>query len=81
MVRVSVRYIAFLSRLYFIYRKHAHLSYAILFIFCYIFVLLYFFWAGPIRCVSFTPANLNPLPQFLFIGSDNGMISIVEHDE
>ncbi len=35
---------------------------------------------GPIRCVSFTPADLNPLPQFLFIGSDDGMISIVEQD-
>ncbi len=35
---------------------------------------------GPIRCVSFTPSDLNPLPQFLFIGSDDGMISIVEQD-
>ena len=35
---------------------------------------------GPIRCVTFTPEELNPLPQFLFIGSDNGMISIVEQD-
>lgn len=35
---------------------------------------------GPIRCVSFTPDDLNPLPQFLFIGSDDGMISIVEQD-
>ena len=72
-------YCIFISPLF--YRKHAHLSYALLVIFCYTFVLFYFFWAGPIRCVSFTPANLNPLPQFLFIGSDNGMISIVEHDE
>jgi len=36
---------------------------------------------GPIRCISFTPTDLNPLPQFLFIGSDDGMISIVEHEE
>ena len=49
--------------------------------FAILLFLFYFFGAGPIRCVSFTPANLNPLPQFLFIGSDNGMISIVEHDE
>lgn len=35
---------------------------------------------GPIRCVNFTPEDLNPLPQFLFIGSDDGMISIVEQD-
>lgn len=35
---------------------------------------------GPIRCVNFTPDDLNPIPQFLFIGSDNGMISIVEQD-
>ena len=35
---------------------------------------------GPIRCVNFTPEELNPLPQFLFIGSDNGMVSIVEQD-
>mmetsp|Transcript_8256 Transcript_8256/g.17836 ORF Transcript_8256/g.17836 Transcript_8256/m.17836 type:complete len:551 (+) Transcript_8256:741-2393(+) len=35
---------------------------------------------GPIRCVNFTSADLNPIPQFLFIGSDDGMISIVEQD-
>jgi hypothetical protein len=35
---------------------------------------------GPIRCLAMTPENLNPLPQHLFIGSDDGMISIVEHD-
>ena len=35
---------------------------------------------GPIRCLALTPEHLNPLPQHLFIGSDDGMISIVEHD-
>ena len=35
---------------------------------------------GPIRCLALTPESLNPLPQHLFIGSDDGMISIVEHD-
>eukprot|EP00536_Pseudo-nitzschia_multiseries_P005147 jgi/Psemu1/303133/fgenesh1_kg.93_\ len=35
---------------------------------------------GPIRCVSFTPSDLNPIPQFLFIGSDDGMISVVEQN-
>lgn len=35
---------------------------------------------GPIRTVSLTPDDLNPIPQHLFIGSDDGMISIVEHD-
>ncbi|KAL3918048.1 MAG: hypothetical protein SGILL_004429 [Bacillariaceae sp.] len=35
---------------------------------------------GAIRCLSMTPETLNPLPQHLFIGSDDGMISIVEHD-
>ncbi len=35
---------------------------------------------GPIRTVTLTPDDLNPIPQHLFIGSDDGMISIVEHD-
>ena len=35
---------------------------------------------GAIRCLAMTPESLNPLPQRLFIGSDDGMISIVEHD-
>jgi WD40 repeat protein len=34
---------------------------------------------GPIRCISFTADDL-PIPQHMFIGSDDGMISIVEHD-
>jgi WD40 repeat protein len=35
---------------------------------------------GPIRTISLTPDDLNPIPQHLFIGSDDGTISIVEHD-
>jgi hypothetical protein len=35
---------------------------------------------GPIRCVALTPADLNPIQQFLFVGSDNGMITIIEND-
>ena len=35
---------------------------------------------GPIRCLSMTPDLLNPLPQYLFIGSDDGMITIVDKD-
>jgi WD40 repeat protein len=33
---------------------------------------------GPIRCIAMTPVELNPIPQFLFIGSDDGMITIVD---
>lgn len=36
---------------------------------------------GPIRSISLTPDELNPLPQILFIGSDDGMISIVDREE
>lgn len=36
---------------------------------------------GPIRCISLTPDELNPITQHLFIGSDDGMISIVDRDE
>jgi WD40 repeat protein len=35
---------------------------------------------GPIRCISLTPAELNPIPQFLFIGSDDGLVTIVDRD-
>lgn len=35
---------------------------------------------GPIRCIALTAADLNPIAQFLFVGSDNGMITIVEND-
>jgi WD40 repeat protein len=35
---------------------------------------------GPIRCLTLTPDDLNPIPQFLFIGSDDGTITIVDED-
>jgi WD40 repeat protein len=35
---------------------------------------------GPIRCISLTPDDLNPIPQYLFIGSHDGMITIVSDD-
>ena len=36
---------------------------------------------GPVRSISLTPDDLNPTPQHLFIGSDDGMISIVDREE
>lgn len=35
---------------------------------------------GPIRCITLTPADLSPSEQFLFIGSDDGMITIIDDD-
>ncbi|CAB9514210.1 Lipopolysaccharide-responsive and beige-like anchor protein [Seminavis robusta] len=35
---------------------------------------------GPIRCISLTPEDLNPAPQVIFIGSDDGMVTIVDED-
>jgi WD40 repeat protein len=35
---------------------------------------------GPIRCITLTPEELNPIPQFLFIGSDDGLMTIVDRD-
>jgi hypothetical protein len=35
---------------------------------------------GPIRSIGLTSSELNPAPQYLFIGSDDGMITIVEED-
>lgn len=35
---------------------------------------------GPIQSIAFTPSDLNPVEQFLFIGSDDGMITIVDRD-
>lgn len=35
---------------------------------------------GPIRCIALTPDDLNPTEQFLFIGSDDGMMTIVDED-
>jgi hypothetical protein len=33
---------------------------------------------GPIKCIGLTPDELNPVEQYLFIGSDDGMITIVD---
>jgi WD40 repeat protein len=35
---------------------------------------------GPIQCISLTPDDLNPIQQFLFIGSHDGMITVVSED-
>lgn len=35
---------------------------------------------GPIRCLSLTPDELNPVPQYMFIGSHDGMITVVSED-
>jgi len=35
---------------------------------------------GPIRCITLSPGSLNPIGQYLFVGSDDGMITIVDHD-
>lgn len=35
---------------------------------------------GPIRCISMTSEDLNPIPQVMFIGSDDGMVTIVDED-
>lgn len=35
---------------------------------------------GPIRCIALTPSELNPIDQVLLIGSDDGMITIVDQD-
>ena len=35
---------------------------------------------GPIRCISLTPDDANPAPQFMYIGTDDGMVTIVDRD-
>jgi WD40 repeat protein len=35
---------------------------------------------GPIRCIALTPSDLNPIEQCLFIGSDDGMITVIDED-
>jgi WD40 repeat protein len=35
---------------------------------------------GPIQCIAFTPEDLNPIRQFLFVGSDDGMITVIDED-
>ena len=35
---------------------------------------------GPIQSVTFTPDDLNPVNQFLFIGSEDGSITVIDKD-
>ena len=35
---------------------------------------------GPIRCIAITPDDMNPVNQFLFIGSDDGSVTLVDRD-
>ena len=35
---------------------------------------------GPIQCLGITPDDLNPTKQFLFVGSDDGMVTIIDED-
>jgi len=35
---------------------------------------------GPIRCISITPDDLNPAPQVMYIGTDDGKVTIVDRD-
>lgn len=35
---------------------------------------------GPIRCIALTPDDMNPVNQFLFIGSDDGSVTMVDRD-
>jgi len=33
---------------------------------------------GPIRCISFTPAESIPTPQYMIVGTDDGMMTVVD---
>jgi len=33
---------------------------------------------GPIRCISLTPPENNPAPQFMYIGTSDGLVTIVD---
>eukprot|EP00593_Proboscia_inermis_P001752 CAMPEP_0171294624 /NCGR_PEP_ID=MMETSP0816-20121228/3123_1 /TAXON_ID=420281 /ORGANISM="Proboscia inermis, Strain CCAP1064/1" /LENGTH=787 /DNA_ID=CAMNT_0011766621 /DNA_START=177 /DNA_END=2543 /DNA_ORIENTATION=- len=35
---------------------------------------------GPIRCLSFTSTESNPAPQFMYVGTEDGMVTIVDAD-
>ena len=35
---------------------------------------------GPIRCIALTPEELNPINQFLFVGSEDGSMTVVDRD-
>jgi len=32
---------------------------------------------GPIHCIAFSPPNLNPSPQFMFVGTEDGNVTLV----
>lgn len=46
----------------------------------HVFAMLDLSKHGPIHSIAMTPDELNPLKQHLFIGSDDGMITIVDED-
>jgi WD40 repeat protein len=35
---------------------------------------------GPIRCIALTPAEHNPAPQFIYIGTNDGLVTIVDSE-
>jgi WD40 repeat protein len=35
---------------------------------------------GPIRCIAFTPEDFSPSPQYMYIGTDDGNVTIVDRD-
>jgi Beige/BEACH domain/WD domain, G-beta repeat len=35
---------------------------------------------GPIRCITLTPNDIHPIEQCIFVGSDDGMITIIDED-
>ena len=35
---------------------------------------------GPIRCITMTPEDLNPTPQVIMIGSDDGYVTIIDEE-
>lgn len=35
---------------------------------------------GPIRCITFTPEHFNPAPQYMYIGTEDGKVTIVDKD-
>jgi len=36
---------------------------------------------GPIRCISCTPSELNPTKQFMYVGSENGKVTIISKNQ
>lgn len=35
---------------------------------------------GPIRCITMTPEDLNPIPQVIMVGSDDGYVTIIDEE-